>query len=554
MTTERTPSAPADVCIIGSGPAGAMLAASLAQRDHEVVILEAGPRFDPEDRVGQLERALRPEHDDASVWDMGSERDRFTSSGAVPYDLNSARVKGVGGTTLHWGAMTPRLHPEDFEMQTRHGVARDWPLSYDTLEPYYLRAERAMGVSGAPNPYAGPQSGSFPLPPAPASYSDELIGEACKAMGIDLHPIPRAINTEPHDGRSECVGYGTCTPVCPSGAKYDASVHVRKAEAAGARLVDRAPVQGLEHDAAGDRVTAAVYATPDGTTHRQRANHFVVACGAVETVRLLLLSRSSQYPDGLANSSGVLGRYFMEHLGLSITGRLDEPTRQHLIGYSTRMSEQFYDYDSGPEGSFLLKLSNTAGPSPMDAAFERDHRSGALLLEGDVDAPYESKTLGSGENTSPADQTTNHVSIRVVAEQLPDPANRVSLDRSKTDDHGNPVPDISFSIGQRTRDTLACGEEIAREILADLGASEVTANRSPDGDPWPTNHHMGVTRMGTVPGESVVDTTLQAHDLENCYISSSGTFVTAGVANPTLTIAALTLRLADHLDAKLTGA
>lgn len=550
----RTPSPPVDVCIVGSGPAGAILAASLAERGHDVVILEAGPRFDVEQRVGRMERALRPEHADTEVWEMGGQRDRYTSSGPVPYDLNASRVKGIGGTTLHWGGMTPRLHPEDFEMETCHGVGSDWPIAYEDLEPYYLRAEQAMGVSGAPNRFAGPRSGPYPLPPVPPSYSDKLIGEACEALEIEIHPIPRAINTEPYDGRSECVGYGTCIPVCPSGAKYDASVHVKKAEDNGARVIDRAPVQRLNHDETGNHIVEAVYATPDGEEHRQAARYFVVACGGIESVRLLLLSESNQYPDGLANSSGVLGRYFMEHLHSSVSGRLNEPTRQHLIGYSTSMSEQFYDYERGPEGKMNLLLSNTAGPSLVEASLGFNHRArSGELLRGNISAPFESEQWGDELQTRVAEQSSGRISLTVTVEQFPDPSNRVALDRAKKDDHGNPVPEINFSIDSRTRALIEQGEDIAREILTELDATEISNNLPSNGTPWTSSHHMGTTRMGTDPEESVVDPQLRTHDLSNLYISSSSVFVTGGAANPTLTIAALTLRLSDHLHHRLTS-
>jgi choline dehydrogenase-like flavoprotein len=546
----RTPSDPADVCIVGSGPAGAILAASLAENGHEVVILEAGRRFDRAERVQQMERALRPGHTD-NIWEMGGQRDRYTSSGSRYYGLNGSRVKGIGGTTLHWGGMTPRLHPEDFEMQTRYGVGEDWPISYADIEPYYLRAEQVMGVSGAPNQFTGPRSGEFPMPPVPASYSDQLIGAACASLGINLHPVPRAINTQSYDGRSECVGYGTCDPVCPSGAKYDASVHVRKAEEHGARVIDRAPVQRLEHDESGDRVVEAVYATPDGTEHSQHARYFVVACGAVESVRLLLLSESAQYPDGLANSSGVLGRYFMEHPGVRVTGRVDEPTRQHLIGYSTRMSKQYYSHDRGPEGTMIIELSNNAGVMPVKSALREKSLSGEVI-RGNLAAPFEGDEWGDDHLDRVAEQSTQHLSLNGIIEQLPDPENTISVDRTKVDNHGNAVPEIDYSVGDRTQKKLKRAEGILVDILEELGATEIESEFPPE-NPFTAYHHMGVTRMGTDPAESVVTPQLQTHDLSNLYISSSGVFVTGGASNPTLTIAALTLRLADHLNDRLQG-
>jgi len=549
MMSSREPSADADVCIVGSGPAGAILADALAQRGWNVVVLEAGRRFELDERLGQMEMELRPEYGRGAVWEMGGPRDAFVSSGTHRYYLNESRVKGVGGSTLHWGALTPRLHPEDFEMRSRHGLGRDWPIGYDDLAPYYLEAEREMGVSGAPHQFAAPRDEPYPQPAFPPSYSDGLIEEACAALGIETHSAPRAINIEPYNDRGECIGFGTCDPVCPSGAKYDASIHVESAEEAGARIIDRAPVRRLVHDEGGERIVEAVYSTPDGRTHRQRATYFVAACGAVETIRLLLLSASPRHPDGLANGSGTLGRYFMEHPGITVTATLDEPTRQHLIGYSTRITEQFYEYDEGPRGTFVIELSNTAGPRPTELALDQSPASGRLA-RGDVESVLAGDDWGNALHEDVAERSTRKLSINAWTEQLPVSANRIGIDRSTTDTHGNPVPEVTYSIDDRTRACLGRVEDRIHDIFEELGAVDITTESGPD-SPWTAKHHMGGTRMGTEPSESVVDPTLLTHELSNLYLSSSSVFVTSGAANPTLTIAALTRRLADDLHERL---
>ncbi len=383
----REPSERVDVCVVGAGPAGALAASSLASDGHDVVVLEAGPRFDFESRQRRMEEAIRPGHH-GSVWEMGGERDAFSATGEQYYPLNVARVKGVGGSTLHWQGMVMRLHPTDFD----GGHGNDdpaWPIGYDDLRPYYADAERALGVAGdADNPFAPAREDPFPLPGFPPSHSDSLFAEACEALGITTHSVPNARNSEGYDGRSACVGYGTCQPVCPSGAKYDASVHIQDAEAAGARVVDRVPVQRLETDGDG-RVSAAVYATPDGTEHRQAAREFVLAAGGVEIPRLLLLSRSAAHPDGLANASGLVGRYFMDHLFAGAGGTLDRETRQNHVGFITSECHQFYDdpgqaverietgetvVPSAGERLSPIKLEflNYAGPSPVELALDAD--------------------------------------------------------------------------------------------------------------------------------------------------------------------------------------
>jgi len=525
---DRTPSERADVCVVGSGPAGALVAYTLAERGYHVVVLEAGERFDGEDRGRRMEESIRPAHEDDEVWEMGGERDEYTSSGEWFYPLNVSRVKGVGGSTLHWQGMVMRLHEKDFEMETRHGVGDDWPLSYEDLRPYYARAEREMGVSGGDdNPFAPPREEPHPLPAFEPSHSDSLFAEACDELGIEIHSVPNARNSEPYDGRSECVGYGTCQPVCPSGAKYSADVHLQKAGEEGARVIDRAQVERLEHDRTGDTVEKAVYTTPDGETHEQTARAFVVACGGVETPRLLLLSRSDQYPDGLANTSGTVGHYFTEHLFAGAGGVVDEPTRQNHIGFVTSETHQFYDGTDPTPLGVKIEFFNYAGPSPAVTALEADDWGDSLL--GRL-----------------RDEYGGHVGVGALVEQVPKKQNRVTLDEKTTDNLGNPVPDVRWSVGEPTKRTIEGVNEIQHEILDELGATE-RWTVGPD-DTGPAYHHMGTTRMGEDPEESVVDTRMRTHDLDNLYVASSSVFVTGGAMNPTLTIGALALKTADHVD------
>jgi choline dehydrogenase-like flavoprotein len=545
MSGDRTPSPRADVCVVGAGPAGSLVANRLAEAGHDVVVLEAGPRFDPDERVERMERTIRPAHGPTEVWDMGGERDAYTSSGERFYPLNVSRVKGVGGSTLHWQGMVVRLHESDFETETRYGVGRDWPIDYADLRPYYAEAERALGVAGADDdPFAPPREQPHPLPAFPPSYSDSLFAEACDRLGVVTHTVPNARNSEPYDGAGPCVGYGTCKPVCPSGAKYDATRHVDAAEAAGARVLDRVPVQRLVDDDDGERVVAAEYATPDGTTHRQEARRFVLAAGGIETPRLLLLSRSRTYPDGLANSSGAVGRYFMDHLFAGAGGLLDERTRQNHVGFLTSGTHQFYDEPgagtdegmpaAGADRSELtpikLEFFNYAGPSPVEGALGAEEWGDDLLA-----------TLRESYG--------NSIAMGGLVGQRPRADNRVTLDPSTTDDHGNPVPKIEWSLDDATRRTLRRANEIQRTVLEELGA-EVTWTVGPDAT-GPAYHHMGTTRMGTDPDESVVDPELRTHDLSNCWIAGPSTFVTSGAMNPTLTIAALSLKAADHVAATL---
>jgi choline dehydrogenase-like flavoprotein len=546
---DRTPSPRADVCVVGAGPAGALVTHRLANRGFDVVVLEAGPRFDFEDRKERMERAIRPGHDPNSVWEMGGPRDEYSSAGERFYPLNRARVKGVGGTTLHWQGMVMRFHESDFEA---------WPIDYAELRPYYADAERALGVAGADdNPYAPPREKPFPMPAFEPSHSDSVFAEACERLGVTMHSVPNARNSDSYDGRSSCVGYGTCKPVCPSGAKYSADHHVEKAEAEGARVIDRVPVQRLEHDDSGERVTAAVYATPDGETHRQEAGEFVLAAGGVEIPRLLLLSESDEYPDGLANSSGAVGRYFMDHLFAGMGGTIDRETRQNHVGFITSECHQFYDdptqstegtaggipewssgETTGGDGenreptpdAIKLEFLNYAGPSPVERALSGDQFGDDLL-----------GTLREGYG--------NSIAMGGLVGQRPRRENRVTLDHSTTDDRGNPVPEIHWRMDAQTEASLRRANEIQRAVMDELGV-DVSWTVGPE-NTGPAFHHMGTTRMGTDSDESVVDPQMRSHDLDNLSVASSSVFVTSGAMNPTLTIAALALKAADHVDERL---
>jgi len=273
-----------------------------------------------------------------------------------------------------------------------------------------------------------------------------------------------------------------------------------------------------------------VYATPDGTEHRQTANEFVLAAGGVEIPRLLLLSESPQYPDGLANASGAVGRYFTDHLFAGVGGTLDEPTRQNHVGFNTTESHQFYDRTDDSRGAIKLEFLNYAGPSPVKMALTGDDWGDAML-----------ERIREDYGT--------HAAVGALVEQRPRAENRVRLDPERTDDHGNPVPDVVWSLDDYERRTIERANEIQRDILYELGADvEWTVGPETTG---PAFHHMGTTRMGENPNESVVNAKLRTHDLGNLTIASSSVFPTGGAMNPTLTIAALALKAAGHVAARL---
>lgn len=554
--SDRTPAEDPDICIVGAGPAGSLIAHKLAAHGHDVVILEAGETFEFATRTERMERALRPMHHQTTVWDIDQARDAYTASGPVSYPANELRVKGVGGSTLHWGGRVARFPEKDFQMQTRYGVASDWPIDYEDLKPYYAAAESAFGVAGADdNPFGPPRTEEYPMEAFPRSHSDSLFAEACATLDITVHSVPNARNSEHYDGRSQCVGYGTCSPVCPSGAKYDASVHAKKAVENGATLIDRAVVQRLEHDDSGDRLTGAVYKTPDGTTHTQSADEFVLAAGGIENPRLLLLSKSPQHPDGLSNASGAVGKYLMESPYVGITGQLDRNTAQNRIGFGTMESYEFYEPGTAGPGSFKIEFSNEGGPIPAQLALKQreplanlKQTAGNVGIDPLVELGQDTKPIAWGDELREliAEATGNRFAVRAEIEVLPNEQNRVTLDSSETDAFGNPVPHIEWGhFTDYAEETIRAAKDVIGEIVDELPGT--VRERGEFERRLGVGHSSGTTRMGTDPATSVVDESLRAHDVENLSIAGASTFVTTGASQPTLTIGATSLRLAEHL-------
>lgn len=356
MSNDRQPRQNADVCVVGAGVAGGLVAYSLAKQGYDVVILEAGPwlSMDSTSRFDRMEKFLRPDRD--AAWSAGVEPERGFYTASLPPNISnfwsSRRVKAVGGTTLHWSAGCYRFHEKDFNMESRYDLATDWPINYADLRPYYAKAEAELGVAHRDdNPFV-PRKEPTPMDGHPQTTTDRLFEEACEQLGIRTHGLPVAINTEVYDGRSQCLGFSTCR-ACPSGAKYSGDIHIRKAEEHGARVIDQAQVLELNHDSSGEYIESAAYITPDGTTYRQTADQFVLCCGGIEIPRLLLLSSSKEYPSGLANSSGAVGKYFFSTPEISTTAQIDadlEPARVNFgIDFTRRRGA--WSHNSAAVGS-----------------------------------------------------------------------------------------------------------------------------------------------------------------------------------------------------------
>jgi choline dehydrogenase-like flavoprotein len=338
-----------DYCIAGGGIAGVLLASKLAASGKSMVILEHGARFTEADRSEMLRRGKETLNDYADYNDDVDESATTPHSSAETegqmIEWAHQRLFGVGGTALHFEGIMARPREDDLRVRSLYGYGRDWPISYDELEPWLLRAEHEIGVAAEEdNPYASPRSGPFPMPGHAFSYFDrEIMGPAMQELGIAGHTCPRAIASVPYRGRSQCLACRACK-FCPSGARYSPDrVHVPLLEERpNVSILDSVSLRRLETNARGNRIVAAhAIRTADEAPVVVRADHFVLAMGGVETPRMLMLSADgSAHQAGLGNMGGQLGRWFSDHLNPYVTFDLGRPVGSRL-GFETMISDHF---------------------------------------------------------------------------------------------------------------------------------------------------------------------------------------------------------------------
>jgi glucose dehydrogenase len=513
---------PVDVCIVGCGPAGAVLGAALVRGGMRVLVLESGPRHPFSERPKYQRNFLRG----LDPWQgLPESLDIASSRGPVYYSLQGRRVRAVGGTSLHWGAETPRFHGSDFQLRSLHGVGDDWPIDYAELEPYYVRAERELGVSGGEDPFASPRSAPYPMPAHPYNYLDQTILRSAAKLGLRFSPMPQARSSQPYQGRSQCQACGTCH-VCPIGAKASVDLtHVPVIDRSEHGLVvENVTVLRLETDAA-DRVRRAIYAGLDRVEGSVEASIFVIGAGGIETPRLLLLSTSRGFPAGLANRSDLVGKRFMEHVTCGSDARVEQRAYVERISFTTAACNQFWDTPArAARSGFSIQIPPQLGQAPVQMA-ERGE------LWGDELSQYIQREFG------------HTIRLESPVEILPSDRNQVDLDPDLRDYFGNPAPRVYLSFGSYEESAMQAAWEMHARLFDAHGVTEVV--RSPDLGFY--GHHCGTCRMGMDASTSVVDRDLRCHDVSNLYLIGSAVFVTIGLANPTLTIAALALRLADHL-------
>ncbi len=511
--------APYDLCIVGAGIAGALLAAEASRAGRSVVMIEAGRRFDFARRLDQLRHRQTL---GGPLWPWEDPRrdgyvDSSASSIGVHYPLEDYRVKGVGGSTLHWDAHVSRLMPSDFRTASTYGHGVNWPLTYAQLEPYYSQAEWTIGVSGTPGGLQPPRMRDYPMPGFPYSVDERSWLPVTERLGISVYPSAYAINSQPYDGRSGCLAFASCS-VCPSGARYSADFHVTAAERTGhCDLLTETVARRIDLSGSGD-VRAIHASTLDGKDMEVHARVYVIAAHAIESARLLLLSKCG-------NHSDQVGRNFMEHVGIEVDGRLaDRRFFPNRIGFDRLESLSYYDG----------KERRRRGALKLEFQFEHDPLQD---LSADL--------WGSALARHDKEQFGHWLSLEVETEMQPKPESRITLDPHEKDLFGDAVPHMHLAFDDIDRQTQRRAMEIASELLEASGARDIApaalSSSSFDG------HHMGTCRMSDDPQAGVVDRNCRVHGTSNLYVVGSSVFPTSGALQPTLTIAALSLRLAEHL-------
>jgi choline dehydrogenase-like flavoprotein len=499
-----------DVVIVGAGACGSLVAKELASHGLTVVVLEAGKRFDPA-------RDL-PNSEANAAKIMWTERRVFAGRDGVVPKMGT----GVGGGTLPWLGVMPRFQRDDFRTRSTEGVGADWPIGYDDLRPHYAKVERELGVAGECGPFA-PEPYALPMPPHRMSWHAQVLSRGARALGAHPFAPPIAINSAPYDGRPACIYCGWCASGCPTGAKATAlETYLARAEKLGANVVSEAFVHHVTYDAARGRVTGVRYLDGAGREHEARARVVVLAAHAVETPRLLLLSGSPTFPNGLANGSGTVGKGLMSHPTWQVFGTFDEPINAFKGVQMGHVMVQDYlapDARRGCARGFILL-------SYMMTPVTYANLSGAFFGAELKDFLYD---------------YAHTAAWWAHAEGLPCDSNSVTLDPEIKDARGLPVARVTYEWPANDRALVAAARETAVAMMRASGARNVRVGLQYGA------HAMGTCRMGDEPRGSVVNSFGQAHDVRNLFICDTSVFVTSSGVNPTLTAMALAGRSADYI-------
>ena len=506
------------VVIIGSGAGGGTLAHELTRRGIKVVLLEAGKReslqtFSQDPNAAFAQITWLDPRTQSGTW--GTAKDFPT----LPVWI----AKTVGGTTVHWTGATPRIQPWEVKARSTYGDVpgtslTDWPLSYEELVGWIEKAEKRMFVSG--------RNGN---PGLPASNNFKVMYAAAKKVGYKkVHTANMAINTLPVDDRGVCIQQGFCAQGCKTGAKWSTLyTEIPRAEATGnLDLRPQCQATRIEHGPDG-RVTGVVYRDGAGQEQRQKARLVCVAGNSIETPRLLLLSESAKYPQGLANNEGQVGRNYCHHISGFVWAIFDKPVKfwrgTTLAGIVE--DETINDPKRGFFGGYHMELIALDLPS--------------LPLAG---LPY-----GWGRDfASIIDEYQNMAGMFICGEDLAQPGNRITLDPKVKDRFGVPVAHVHVDEHGNDKAMRKHAQDQMTKMYEAIGAKRVIRSGSP-----PATHNMSTARMSANPRDGVCNAHGQTHDIPNLFISDGSAFSSPGSANPTLTIVALALRQAEYISKEM---
>jgi len=529
-----------DFLVIGAGASGGVMAKELATAGFRVVVLEQGPYL--------TEQAYS--HDEIKyTYQAGLTNDPKVQP--ITYRKNESepakRIKAVeygrqvGGGSVHFTANYWRFHESDFQERSQFGAVAgaglaDWPIQYADLEPYYTKAEYELGISGlaGANPFEGPRSKPYPLPPMPVKSSGVLFDRAAKKLGLHPYPAPVAILSQPYQGRNACVHCGFCESFgCEMRAKSSTLVSVIPvAEKTGrCEIRPNSYVRKIETDGQG-RVTGAVYFDSNRREVFQKAKAVLLCANGAETARLLLLSKSKRFPQGLANSSGLVGKYLMWDNGAFASGWFEHPLNEYKSIQATRVLHDYYRAD--PKRGFY-------GGGGLDARF--DSYPASFALHG---MPPDAPKWGAEYKQMLGAYFTHTMGVLAHSSSLAKIENSISLDPEVKDPWGLPALRVTYDYHPDDVATMKWLLTKQVEILEAAGAKKVwTTGLSLEDFMMPSRHLMGTCRMGNDPKESVVDRFNRAHDVANLWIVDGSCFVTSGRQQPTATIQALAYRAAD---------
>jgi choline dehydrogenase-like flavoprotein len=514
------PRDPVDVIVVGSGAAGSHMAARLAEGGKSVLILEAGPARSPADLVSSTLYARRVKWTGPPVLDEGKN--------PVGFVFNAAY--GTGGAAMHHYAVWPRLHAEDFEMRSHHGRGLDWPFKYADLAPYYDRVQLEAGVCGdATKETWRPAGAPYPMPAAPVFPQGAAIARGFNKLGKAVAPLPLAVTTTNYRGRAQCLWDGWCDSGCPIGALANPlTIHLPKASAAGATLLNDVHVTKVVTNEDGTRAVGVEVAQKDGSRRTVYAKVVVLAAFAVENPRLLLASATARHPKGLGNSGGFVGRYVMTHAAGLVYGLFDEDTRPYMGAFGGQLLNQdsypkTTHRGSGAFGSYQWMIAQAVKPNDL---------LGISTTRADL--------FGPALHAFMKQAARGFAGMTAVVEDLPVAENRVTLS-TQTDVHGVPIARVSHDTHPDSVALWKASLAEGKEVMSAAGAREVWTG------PPGSMHIMGGTVMGTNASNSVTNSYGQVHDIPNLLVAGPGLFPTSGGVNPTFTVHALAARSAQDV-------